>query len=248
MSGSRGTFDDLVTLAASLTIDRLTGGITLANTGAANMNVVGYSLTSAAGSFNPAQWTRIGAPLSDASESGSTTDLSELDLSNTGTVLTTSTPRNLGTPWHKTPYQDVVGQLLLVDGTTLPVPVAYTGTAFASGDLNSDGDINGLDWTAFKSGAGTSFTGLTRVQSYFKGDLDGDLDHDLTDFQQFRTAYDANNGAGSFAALLGVPEPTVTTLMIIGGLFMFAIGRGRRTYFANYDLRSRRRVRSRRCS
>ena len=45
-------------------------------------------------------------------------------------------------------------------------------------------------------------------QSYLLGDLDGDLDHDLSDFWLFRTAYEDFNGMGSFASLIGVPEPS----------------------------------------
>jgi hypothetical protein len=49
------------------------------------------------------------------------------------------------------------------------------------------------------------------------GDLDGDFDHDLEDFLVFRTIFNAENGAGSFAAMLGVPEPSALALVIIAG-------------------------------
>ena len=52
-------------------------------------------------------------------------------------------------------------------------------------------------------------------------DIDGDLDHDLSDFAAFRYAYDHANGAGAFAQLTGfVPEPASVSLifMALGGM------------------------------
>src|SRR4051794_3345617 len=217
-----GTFDDLITQAASLTINRQTGGITLANTGSANVNIVGYSLTSAAGSLNQLQWTRIGSPLAQMSANGSATDLSEASLQGGSVSFSTSSPISLGSAWYKTPYQDIQAQVLLDDGTKLTPSVSYSGTAIASGDLNADGIINVADWTVFKSGSGTSFTGLSKAQSYPKGDMNGDLKHDLNDFQLFRAAFNAVNGAGAFETMSAVPEPATALLLSSGSLFVFA--------------------------
>jgi hypothetical protein len=82
------------------------------------------------------------------------------------------------------------------------------------GDLNGDGQITPVDWSQFKAGQGTSFAGLTRMQAFAKGDLDGDFDHDLADFLVFRVAYNNAHGAGAFAALVGeVPEPGSAVLL-----------------------------------
>ncbi len=91
---------------------------------------------------------------------------------------------------------------------------------FLFGDLNNDRMISTIDWGLFKAGQGTDFTGLTVEQSYLLGDLDGDFDHDLSDFWLFRTAYENFNGMGSFANLIGVPEPSTLAL----ALLPFAIG------------------------
>ena len=65
------------------------------------------------------------------------------------------------------------------------------------------------------------------IQSYYFGDLDGDLDHDLDDFWHFRTAYEQFNGAGSFARMtLGVPEPSTFLLLLLGSPFVLT---GRRS-------------------
>ena len=88
------------------------------------------------------------------------------------------------------------------------------------GDLNGDQSITGIDWTLFKAGQGSNFAGLSSLETYSLGDLDGDLDHDLDDFLLFRTAYDQANGAGAFEALLGVPEPSsivmVVSMLLVG--------------------------------
>jgi hypothetical protein len=93
------------------------------------------------------------------------------------------------------------------------VVASITGSITLVGDLNTDGLLTSVDWSLFKSGTGSNFTGLTKLQSYLLGDLDGDLDHDLFDFFAFRTSYDQANGAGAFAQMTGVPEPSVAVMM-----------------------------------
>ena len=47
------------------------------------------------------------------------------------------------------------------------------------------------------------------LRRYRMGDMDGDSVQTLGDYGDFKNAYDAANGVGSFAAMLaGVPEPT----------------------------------------
>ncbi|MEX2306910.1 MAG: PEP-CTERM sorting domain-containing protein [Pirellulales bacterium] len=237
-----GTFGD--PLSSSLSINRQTGEITLTNTGDQSLNVVGYSLTSAAGSFDQSAWLTIADNYDDTpgdgsvdsddewtvlSDAGSSTDLSEGEFSGgDGGLIAASATVDLGDAWIPTPFQDVQGRLLLGDGAVLPLTVTYAGTAIPSGDLTEDGNVNTADWTAFKNGQGTDFTGLTDVEGYLAGDMDGDGDHDLTDFIQFRNAYDALNGAGSFSAMLaGVPEPG-TFLMLASGSLLGSIVLGRR--------------------
>jgi glucose/arabinose dehydrogenase len=88
-----------------------------------------------------------------------------------------------------------------------------------SGDLNFDQMVTGSDWTLFKAGQGADFTGLSFIEAFALGDLDGDFDHDLADFLSFRAAYDAANGVGAFQKLTGVPEPAGITLVAVSILF-----------------------------
>jgi len=96
-----------------------------------------------------------------------------------------------------------------------------------AGDLNGDGFVNAGDWTLFKAGQSINFAGLSSLDSYSHGDMDADLDHDLTDFLLFRTAFDQVNGAGAFESLTGVPEPSSIALISFV-LFVAASARGRK--------------------
>jgi hypothetical protein len=99
--------------------------------------------------------------------------------------------------------------------------VTFTGqAAYRSGDLNFDRNISAADWVAFKNGQGTDFTQIfSAAESYAKGDLDGDFDHDLNDFVVFKSTFDAANGAGAFQAMLAsVPEPSSALLLIAGAV------------------------------
>jgi hypothetical protein len=109
------------------------------------------------------------------------------------------------------------------------VTVNVLGTVIV-GDLNGDGQITPADWSQFKAGQGTSFAGLTRMQAFAKGDLDGDFDHDLGDFLVFRVAYNNAHGAGAFAALVGeVPEPgSIVLLMCAAAPVLLKRNRARR--------------------
>jgi hypothetical protein len=81
------------------------------------------------------------------------------------------------------------------------------------GDLNLDGVINTADWQQFRAGQANNMTGFTAAQALSAGDLNGDFLNNHADFVLFKSAYDAANGAGAFAAMLAsVPEPTTAML------------------------------------
>ena len=210
-------------------IDRTTGDISLSNTSVLD-GVLGYTLSSAAGAFDATNWTTItgnydsppggdGSVDSDdtwniVSDLNSNTELSEQAISGDGGSIGT-TPVDLGSPWIKTPIEDVKATLLVdVNGTTLPIgiPVEYTGEV-KFGDLNGDDLINAADWTQFKSGQGVVDPTMQGVAAYQLGDLNGDGYNLLQDYWLFRTAYDAENGAGAFEAMTNaVPEPSTVAL------------------------------------
>jgi hypothetical protein len=216
----------------TLTINRVTGAVTLGKSGPSTFNIAGYQLSSDTfGSFNQATWTKISVAYDDSgngsvdpdndwtvlSPPGSTSDLSEAELEGGNGGSLTPAGIALGTPWLRTPYEDVTASILLTDGTELTVPVTYTGNAIALGDLNADGAINTADWTQFKNGHTANLDGLSIAQAYPSGDMNRDRKRDLADFSLFRTAFDAANGVGAFAAMVGsMPEPGSFTLGLCG--------------------------------
>jgi hypothetical protein len=241
----------LLSINATATISRPVGHITLSSA-TPLPNVLGYSLTSNAGAFKPAGWTTItdnydepppgnGSVDPDddwsvTSPPGSTTALSEMTFStspgNGGTIG--ASPVDLGLSWESTPIEDVRGTLILNNnGTQLPVSIAinYIGPAIANGDLNGDHEIDVADWNAFKAGQGRVNNTMTQVQAYRLGDMDRDLDRDLFDFGLFKTAFDAENGAGAFDAMVaGIPEPGSLALVAVGSLVCCGVRRrARRT-------------------
>jgi hypothetical protein len=204
----------------TLVIDRTTGAMTIANQSTAAIQLKGYSITSAGGALNPITWTSIDADNTfDPAGTWTKTTQTNLQLteSNTagggldGGALPVSANRGIGTPWRRSPIEDVVFAYTLGDNSTGFGVVQYTGhggVPHVRSDFNADGSINVADWTAFLPNAFTTFAAETTVGAYLKGDLDGDKDNDYQDFLLFKADYTAANGAAAFAALGAViPEP-----------------------------------------
>ncbi|MCA9234640.1 MAG: PEP-CTERM sorting domain-containing protein [Planctomycetales bacterium] len=226
----------------TLTIDRDTGSMTLSKMGAP-YDMFRYTINSASGTLDPAQWQTI-ADNADSDNGGSfdnddvwtiqsstSFSLSEEELVDgggdngglLGTGGTESLVLSTAGGWVKSYKEDVTMSLgILVNGSevTTPVSVVYTGNGdqpFARSDFNFDGSINGTDYEILRANQFVTLTETTAVASYAKGDVNGDLRNDVNDFRLFKADYIAANGPGSFAALVGVPEPS-TILLALGGL------------------------------
>jgi hypothetical protein len=225
---SGATFDrsSLVTFP-TFTLDRNTGQVTMKNASAFPVTIKSYSIASAAGSLAVGSWNSI-ADHSDADSGGSfdptnvwtkssslSTLLAESTTGSGGALaLNGANPLNLGNVWTRTPYQDLVINYTLSDGSTGAAPISLTGTGPVRSDLNADGVINSADYQIYLAGSGTTFTGQTLVQSYLQGDLNGDGVNDFGDFRLFKADYDAVNGAGAFSRMVaGVPEPSTIVLV-----------------------------------
>lgn len=218
-----------------LVVNRNTGAVQLTNASGSSIQLKGYSITSAAGSLNPATWTSIDAgnvfdPNGTwTAQSSTSTNLTESVTGGTldGGTLAATSASGIGTPWLRTPFEDLAFNFTLGDNSTGSGIVEYTGTARARSDLNGDGVVNAADWSQFLPNAYTSLSGQTQVGAYLKGDLDGDLDNDYRDFLLFKSDYIAVNGAAAFAALIAaVPEPT--SLLLAAVAFTSLCGARRR--------------------
>ncbi len=89
-------------------------------------------------------------------------------------------------------------------------------------DLNFDGELDVQDWLVFIAGAETDLSGLTPIEAYSQGDLDGDGINSIADFGLFKNAYVAAHGLSGFEALFAVPEP-VSVLLLGSGMSVWIL-------------------------
>jgi glucose/arabinose dehydrogenase len=89
------------------------------------------------------------------------------------------------------------------------------GVGVALGDLDLNGLVNAADWVLQRNGFGANLGSLTLVEALTHGDLNGDLQNNEYDFAIFKAVYEESNGAGSFAAMLQVPEPSAAVLCLV---------------------------------
>ena len=225
----------------TLVVNRDTGEVRIANQSAGNIDLKGYTISSAAGALNPSGWTSIDAGNQFDGNgvwtpTGPATNLqiAESVTSGTldgGTLTPTPTPnssRTIGSAWLETPFQDLTFAFTLGDNSTGTGQVQYIGSAALRSDFNGDELINAADWTTFKNNSYTSLAGLPAAQAYLKGDLDGDLDNDFQDFRLFKADFIAASGEAAFAALVGaVPEPATFTLAAAAAAILLGASRRR---------------------
>jgi hypothetical protein len=85
------------------------------------------------------------------------------------------------------------------------------------GDLNQDTFVNGIDTNLFIAGWLTDTSSMSSVDKYLHGDINLNGLTDLSDAFLFHRSLLANgSGAGLNFGLLGVPEPHVLGLLVIG--------------------------------
>jgi hypothetical protein len=212
-----------------MSLSNLTGG---------PVNIKSYSITSAFEALDPAnaKWKSI-AENYDAGNPGpnqvdslhnwteltvatANGDLSEADLESAmGAALPDDRVVPLGNAgtWISNPNEDLIFRY--VSGTQLVRGiVTYTGNggvALPNGDLNASGNINSADWVILRNNQHTNMSGLSLAEAYRLGDLSGDKLNNHADFVEFKTLYDAANGAGSFAAMVAsLPEPSTSILIL----------------------------------
>jgi hypothetical protein len=230
-----------------LTVNRDTGALTLTNRTGSPVNIKSYSITSEFGALEPANWLSIadnydaGNPgpnqfdpahqwieLTDSATNG---DLSEADLqAAAGAALAHTRSINLANAgaWIQNPTEDLVFQY--ISGSQLHQGLVnftgHDGMPFLEGDLNVDGAIGVADWTIFRTNQHADLSSRSPAEAYRLGDLNGDLANNHADFVEFKTLFDAANGAGAFVTMLAsVPEPSAAILVLTGGLFVLPLRR-----------------------
>lgn len=200
---------------AGLTINRQTGQATIVADSPTSFR--SYRITSNSG-LNPSGWASIASTNGDPGDAWAESEatasvLAEADTNggdDDGVVLSGGQSRSLGVVRRVLPtaFEDVLFSISDADGNTIGGAVQYVGTEVPFGDYSGNGSVGPEDWPLFRQGYGGDYTGLTAAEAYLGGDLDGDFDSDLADFNLFVAA------AGGAAALFGVPEPTGAVLLV----------------------------------
>jgi hypothetical protein len=225
---------------SKLFIDRQTGQMAFVREGHALTNVVGYSITSAAGALNTADWNSIaenhdeGGPVDigywvKLSSPNSVTDLSEFTFDPTnidGGVFVGTIPLGNDNTWRKSILEDVQMTIKLGDGSDAKVQVLYTGAPHIRSDFDFDGDIDGQDLLVFLENYNSALSPTTLdAISYSLGDINGDQLINVADWRLFKTDYNAQFAAsgGSVVDSRAVPEPTSLALacILFGGVGFF---------------------------
>jgi hypothetical protein len=227
-------------------INRNTGAITLTNNTGAAISLKSLTISSANGAIAPTSLTPItghydlsGDHSVDnnnnwtiTSAAGNHTLFSESSAGDPGT-LTVGQQITLSPTggWIPSPTEDLIISLVNSANTVVNASMAYAGNGgvpFSRSDLNFDGVLTAADWSIFTSYAATSMAGLSKAQSYGRGDLDGDGDNDYSDFKLFKADYTLAHGAGSFEAMLAsVPEPSTLSLIAFCSIIGMIVGRRR---------------------
>lgn len=224
----------------SATINRDTGELVLTNSSSSSAQFYSVNITSAAGSLAPSEWVSIAGNYDDGAGGSVDSDPWMVDVRTVnefleseqagalsdGATLGSGQSISLGDAWTASLYEDIVVTLEFADGLSIPILPSFTGNGgvpYARTDLDTDGDTDLDDWQMFYPNILTNFAGVSDVEAALLGDLDGDFDNDLDDFALFKTDYEAQFGAGAFAAVLSgsvaVPEPaTYVTILLATGL------------------------------
>ncbi|MEM8947455.1 MAG: LamG domain-containing protein [Planctomycetota bacterium] len=220
-----------------LVVDRGTGSMTIENNTGSDQDLIGYQITSSAGTLNQTNWNPVSGRL-DASGDGSldadgnwlmgtaadsVSNFVELALG-TGTLAAGDTIELGAGTWVQF-YQDTSDlDFRYADGVTdelIAGSVEFIGGAnspfaFEFGDLNFDGRLSSEDWTQLQSGFGQFLATLSEAQRYRQSDLNNDGAHTLADVLAFQIAYDDANGIGAFQAMTSaIPEPGALGLSLV---------------------------------
>ncbi|WP_442484436.1 PEP-CTERM sorting domain-containing protein [Aeoliella sp. SH292] len=196
-----------------------------------------YEIRSTVGALNPEEWNSITESGADPTDGWSILNSTPNSLReqdgptgpNNGLALTAGGQFDLGQAFSILPtfrrdgttptnWEDAGFTIYDPSGSLLAVTPTYTGTPVPWGDYNGDLSIDILDWPLFRAGYSGNYTGMSAIEAYLGGDLDGDFDSDIHDFNIFVDL------AGGMGALFGtqVPEPSSVALIALAGVVVWA--------------------------
>lgn len=229
-----------------LRVDRDDGSLILSNQTGSAVAIAGYEISSAFEALNPASWQSIadnydansGGDVdgtnnwTELTQSGAHGDLSEGELDAAiGGSLANGQSINLGNAgtWIRNANEDLEFRYVTTGNQVVRGLVNFEDAdRFAFGDLDTDGDIDSDDWAMLRSNQHGDLSGDSLAEAYRRGDLNGDLQNNFTDFAAFKNLFDGANGAGAFQAMLTgttVPEPSSVILLFSAGLLIGFTGK-----------------------
>jgi hypothetical protein len=202
--------------APTLTVNRDTGEVTLINGTGLTQELSSLTIDSALGVFDSSQFLPPGA-METATATASQIMLA--DTNGTGAdIPTDGSPVSLGAVWKRSPFEDLTASFVNEGSDFGDLIVEYVGTPLERSDLDFDGDIDLDDYEIFLTNSYTDVSGLTAVDAYVLGDINGDLTINGLDFRLFKADFLNANGAGaaaSLAAYTPVPEPASILLLTL---------------------------------
>lgn len=242
-------------LELTLTVNRDTGELTLANSSGSPIDFRGYTIMSPQGAIDPGNMIPVAGNYDIPSPPGdgsiddndsweitfsTNSEFGEQSAGDNGTLAAAAMVSLGGSgAWVQSIYEDWSLQVILPDGSMAIGSVEFTGNGdqpFDRSDLDFSGTIDAADWLKFRANYFNEFASLSPAQSYEFGDLDGDGDTDFEDYRLFQSDYIGANGLAAFRALPGaiVPEPTSLALLLMAGA-VFPICRRRRVRTWRFD-------------
>lgn len=107
------------------------------------------------------------------------------------------------------PYTDVAVPGYNSDHLAVVVEYEVPYESVLRADLNRDRSLTAADWHRLRDNQHADLSGLTQAQAFARGDLNGDLRNNYTDYMLFKQEFEKFNGPHALAALLHqVPEPS----------------------------------------
>jgi hypothetical protein len=229
--------------ALSIEVNRSTGVVTMSNLTGGPENISSYVIASPFEALKPTAWLSIANNYDNGSPgpnqvdpahawsvaSAAVGETAESELTAVGANLAAGRTINLGALWTINPNEDLTFNYIS-GGETVQGLVTYvggpSGASLAEGDLNVDGAINASDWVILRTNQLGNLSALGLAEAYRRGDLNGDRLNDHADFAEFKSLFDAANGAGSFAAMAAaVPEPTGCLVAFVAGSILLPASR-----------------------
>ena len=184
------------------------------------MAITGYAIRSRDGALDPVgltplaasdpDWIRLSAP-------DETQVIAEGHLNQA--VIPAGSELSIGDGWARyfREVDDLSFEYLDADNEIVEAILRFDDTipGFGIGDFNFDGALDSLDWPFVRDNYNSDHAGLTPYDAYVLGDINRDGLTDLRDFIEFKDAFTAINGPGSFEAMLSnIPEPSHAGLLL----------------------------------